>query len=115
MLVRLATRRKAPTAVPCPACWSRTFRSPPVTLEHRHPAFKVLASELATLPSFRTRGRDVRILYEPSDFYATLLVSCYGWEAAGRRELTRTHVAAPDRERSAAHLHRVTVRWQGGD
>ena len=72
MLLRLASRRQ-PLAPPCPACWTRTFRTP-VTLEHRHPAFKLLAHDVKTLPRFRTRGRDVRIVYEPEDFYATLLV-----------------------------------------
>ncbi|KAK4705960.1 hypothetical protein P7C70_g250, partial [Phenoliferia sp. Uapishka_3] len=73
MLLRLATRRKASSVPPCPACWVRSFRTPPVTLEHRHPAFRVLAGELASLPEFKTRGRDVRILYDPADFYSTLL------------------------------------------
>ncbi|KAL8279179.1 hypothetical protein RQP46_008435 [Phenoliferia psychrophenolica] len=61
-----------PQAPACPTCWRRTFRTP-VTLEDRHPAFKLLSSDVKTLPRFRTRGRDVRIVYEPEDFYATLL------------------------------------------
>lgn len=73
MLLRLGTRRIASPS-PCVACWRRSFWTPPATLEHRHPAFKHFAENLAPLPEFRTRGRDVRILYDPADFYQSLLV-----------------------------------------
>lgn len=40
----------------------------------RHPAFADLGAALTDLPRFRTRGEDVRVLYEPSEFYEALLV-----------------------------------------
>ena len=49
----------------------------------RHPAFADLGAALTDLPRFRTRGEDVRVLYEPAEFYEALLVSLDGWEPAG--------------------------------
>ncbi|KAM0746889.1 hypothetical protein T439DRAFT_329578 [Meredithblackwellia eburnea MCA 4105] len=51
----------------------RQLRLEPLTLEHRHPAFKVLSYELDPLPAFRTNGKDVKVLKEPQQFYRRLL------------------------------------------
>ncbi|KAI5480805.1 CDP-diacylglycerol-glycerol-3-phosphate 3-phosphatidyltransferase [Pseudohyphozyma bogoriensis] len=72
-------------SVPSPSSWRTVQSSAPLALagappssrtiqiERRHPAFNDLAGHLTSLPSFWTRGRDVKILYEPKEFYQTLL------------------------------------------
>ncbi|GAA5912159.1 hypothetical protein JCM6882_003070 [Rhodosporidiobolus microsporus] len=66
-----------PARVLLRASLRRAVHSSPahVPPEHlRHPAFRETEDNLAALPCFPTRGREhVRVLYEPSEFYATLL------------------------------------------
>lgn len=45
------------------------------TTAHLHPSIRQLATELAhTQPCFSVSARNVRILFQPVDFYSTLLV-----------------------------------------
>ena len=44
----------------------------------RHPAFQDLEDRLGRLPCFRARAHDcVKVLYEPQEFYQSLLVSVH--------------------------------------
>jgi CDP-diacylglycerol--glycerol-3-phosphate 3-phosphatidyltransferase len=69
MLTRLTSRSKL-----LPTCLRCARRLHFANGQPRHPAFDDLATSLVSLPEFRTRGADVHIIYEPSEFYKTLLV-----------------------------------------
>lgn len=60
----------------------------------RHPAFADLGAALTSLPRFRTRGEDIRVIYEPTEFYRTLLVS-----SDSRRGESRNRVETDERGR----------------
>lgn len=46
------------------------------SIKGRNPSFHNLVGELSDkIPSFKTRGEEVRVIYEPREFYDTLLVS----------------------------------------
>lgn len=73
LLGRLSSRRVA-----CPASsassWRTVSQLAPRVVRPRHPAFLDQNASLSGLPEFRTRGDDVRVIYEPTEFYTTLLV-----------------------------------------
>lgn len=75
MLLRCASRRQLSPVV-SPLAW-RVFHlaARNADIEHRHPAFEDFATDLRSLPAFWTRGKDVKVLYQPKEFYAALLVS----------------------------------------
>ena len=50
---------------------SSSFRR---AVEPRHPAYDTLDTRLAAVPQFRTRGENVDVLFEPTQFYERLLV-----------------------------------------
>lgn len=115
MLLRACIRRPAlglrSTAVHLQP-FSSHRRIPPFA----HPSYSSLSSELALLPHFRTRAENVRVLNQPSEFYATLLVSpetTYNTAVLTRRG--GCCVAGAHFPGQASHLHRFSVHWQGGD
>lgn len=89
MLARLSVRRLV-SPPPCPACWTQALHhSAWRIVRPRHPAFADLGAALTELPRFRTRGEAVRVLYEPREFYETLLVrrlACLAIELTGAHQ-----------------------------
>lgn len=81
----------------------------------RNPSFHDLAGDLKGLPAFKTRGEDVRVIYEPVEFYQTLLVSISNKSISLEVGLTEVERAASDLDGEAENLYRVFVYWQGGD
>jgi hypothetical protein len=77
MLARLSSSHRQLSPTSSAASWRLIHHAhavAPLIVRPRHPAFQDLSSSLQALPEFRTRGDDVRVIYEPTDFYATLLV-----------------------------------------
>lgn len=84
----------------------------------RHPAFQDLEERLSPLPCFRTRAEHcVKVLYEPSEFYQSLLVSALSTFNI-RPFLFVTHVLArtgQDQECKEENIHCIPLRRKGGN
>lgn len=83
----------------------------------RHPAFQDLEERLSPLPCFRTRAEHcVKVLYEPREFYQSLLVSLSTFNI--RPFLFVTHVLArtgQDQECKEENIHSIPLRRKGGN